>query len=261
MAKVNHYKVLNLKPSATTEEIKAAYKLLSKKLHPDVPGGSTAKFQQLTTSYAVLKDPLKKSLYDRELEEQRKAQSFSNIKMSTSNQYFTRPTYVYYQQNEKPTSVLKASLVIAFLPLAWVTARKTGLVEFLTNNLDNAETNVVTRFVQNSLPIELIFLSSFFLFLTFLVSWSLPPGKILLREVSKKAQLITFSIIAGFAITAELFYNPMFAAYLLFILTSLAVGTALYFAPRIKTLLANLLNKCVKVLKLKVSNLKSKLSR
>lgn len=62
------YAILNVRKSATTNEIKKAYRKLAKELHPDKnkedPNAST-KFQDLGAAYEVLSDPDKRKTYDR----------------------------------------------------------------------------------------------------------------------------------------------------------------------------------------------------
>ena len=51
------YEVLELKPGATDDEIKAAYRRLAKKYHPDLNGGSAeaeAKMKEVNEAYSVL---------------------------------------------------------------------------------------------------------------------------------------------------------------------------------------------------------------
>lgn len=58
------YKVLGLSRDATPDQIKHAYRLLSKRLHPDVSGGDRMKFEALKEAYEVLSDPEAKTRYD-----------------------------------------------------------------------------------------------------------------------------------------------------------------------------------------------------
>lgn len=65
---MTHYEILGIKKNSSTDEIKAAYKQLVKKYHPDVyPGDKTfaeKKTQEINAAYDVLSDPDKKREYD-----------------------------------------------------------------------------------------------------------------------------------------------------------------------------------------------------
>lgn len=67
MAKRDYYEVLVVSKSASTEEIKKAYRKLAMKFHPDKnPGDKAAenKFKEATEAYSVLADPEKRKQYD-----------------------------------------------------------------------------------------------------------------------------------------------------------------------------------------------------
>jgi len=66
------YKVLQVDPDAEPEVIEAAYRRLAKKYHPDIAGSSDggARMKEITAAYAVLRDPLQRAAYDRELLDQ-----------------------------------------------------------------------------------------------------------------------------------------------------------------------------------------------
>lgn len=57
------YKVLGLQKTASSNEIKAAYRKLATKMHPD-RGGDEEQFKKLVAAYEVLSDPKKKQVYD-----------------------------------------------------------------------------------------------------------------------------------------------------------------------------------------------------
>jgi len=62
------YKVLGVKPDATQEAIRAAYRKLAKKLHPDLnPGNKDAeeRFKEVAGAYDLLGDPEKRARFDR----------------------------------------------------------------------------------------------------------------------------------------------------------------------------------------------------
>lgn len=62
------YKILNVGKTATTNEIKKAYRKLAKELHPDKnkdDPNASEKFSDLSSAYEVLSDDDKRKLYDR----------------------------------------------------------------------------------------------------------------------------------------------------------------------------------------------------
>ena len=68
MAKRDYYEVLGVGKTASTQEIKSAYRKLAQKYHPDRnPGDKEAeeKFKEAAEAYAVLSDTEKRGRYDR----------------------------------------------------------------------------------------------------------------------------------------------------------------------------------------------------
>lgn len=67
----NHYRMLGVPPSASAEEIRAAYLARIKLCHPDAAGASNAtreeEAQELNRAYSVLRDPRRRTAYDAEL--------------------------------------------------------------------------------------------------------------------------------------------------------------------------------------------------
>ncbi|MCU1363801.1 MAG: restriction endonuclease [Acidimicrobiaceae bacterium] len=64
MADTNFYELLGLQPTATPEEIRAAYRALVVRVHPD-SGGNDALFRQVNRAYEVLIDSSRREAYDR----------------------------------------------------------------------------------------------------------------------------------------------------------------------------------------------------
>lgn len=65
--KPNHYVVLGIKPGATQDEIKSAYRAKVKALHPDHYPGGSGPFREVQEAYEVLGDPACRRAYDAEL--------------------------------------------------------------------------------------------------------------------------------------------------------------------------------------------------
>ena len=59
----DYYKTLGVPRTATTDEIKKAFRKLARKHHPDA-GGSEAKFKEINEAFEVLSDDKKRKLYD-----------------------------------------------------------------------------------------------------------------------------------------------------------------------------------------------------
>jgi len=80
---VDYYKILGVDRKATTKDIKAAYRKLARKHHPDLhPDDPNAKknFQQINEANEVLSDPEKRKKYDEYGKDWKHADEFENAK-------------------------------------------------------------------------------------------------------------------------------------------------------------------------------------
>ncbi|MDY6905466.1 MAG: DnaJ domain-containing protein [Thermodesulfobacteriota bacterium] len=67
MAK-SYYAILGISSGSTLDEIKSAYRHLSKKYHPDHYSGNRDTFLEIQEAYTVLSDDRKRNQYERQLE-------------------------------------------------------------------------------------------------------------------------------------------------------------------------------------------------
>lgn len=62
---INHFRILQVKTTVTPEELKKAYQARCLETHPD-KGGSPEAFQEVSTAYQVLRDPVTRRDWERD---------------------------------------------------------------------------------------------------------------------------------------------------------------------------------------------------
>lgn len=84
---IDYYKILEIQNTATEADIKAAYRKLARKYHPDLnPNDENAKkkFQQINEANEVLSDPEKRKKYDRYGKDWKHANEFEKANQQQS---------------------------------------------------------------------------------------------------------------------------------------------------------------------------------
>ena len=84
---IDYYKILEIQQSATETDIKAAYRKLARKYHPDLnPNDESAKkkFQQINEANEVLSDPEKRKKYDKYGKDWKHADEFEKANQQQS---------------------------------------------------------------------------------------------------------------------------------------------------------------------------------
>src|ERR1700752_5385962 len=112
MSLPDYYKILQVPPTATSAEIKTAYRRLAKLFHPDKNSGNPAaeeKFKQIKDAYENLINPLRRRKYDDRRNHSLKTNHAAEFhkKAARKNYNFTEEEAKrrkYYQQHYKTTS-------------------------------------------------------------------------------------------------------------------------------------------------------------
>lgn len=105
----NHYELLGVKPTASAQEIRRAYRELSKLYHPDTTELSSAiatqKFQALNEAYGTLSNPEQRLTYDQKIGYSRFYVSQSPRDVSDrKDQPFVESRYTYLDATDRPLS-------------------------------------------------------------------------------------------------------------------------------------------------------------
>lgn len=134
---IDYYDLLGLSPNASEDLIKKAYRIASKKVHPDV-GGSEADFILLKEAYEVLINPNKRKEYDVMYYQMESLKYKSFEKEETVQSSNEKKVYT----EKKETSVSWKKFISVLLSIYVVL----GILAKLTNNIDNST-------LENNTPI------------------------------------------------------------------------------------------------------------
>ena len=96
MPKRDFYDVLGVARSATSDQIRTAYRKLARKFHPDVnkAADAAAKFREATEAYEVLSNPRTRAEYDRELDGYASSQYYGSTTRTPPPPQWPRPNAV-----------------------------------------------------------------------------------------------------------------------------------------------------------------------
>ena len=119
----NYYEILQIKNFAEEEVIKASYKALCKKYHPDINKSVDPKIiEKINNAYDILKDSEKKKIYDAQLKKYLDLEATKKINESTnSNVYSQYKTNVNsfqesnYSSNKNEDKVSFIRILLAIL--------------------------------------------------------------------------------------------------------------------------------------------------
>lgn len=123
---IDYYHILGLEKSASTDDVKKAYRKLARRHHPDLnPTDKTAqkKFQEINEANEVLSDPVKRKKYDQYGKEWKHADAFEKENKARRNASQTDRNQSYNDSNEDYFSDFFASMFGS-------TERKTSQAKF-----------------------------------------------------------------------------------------------------------------------------------
>ena len=102
---MNYYDVLKVDKDASAQEIKASYKKLIKRYHPDLYPGNKTKAEAITRNlneaYDVLSDPDKRALYDLSIDEPiSETKTYDYTPPKQQHYYYQSTTYNTHNNNK-----------------------------------------------------------------------------------------------------------------------------------------------------------------
>jgi len=110
------YYILGLQPNCTLDEIKEAYRKLSKKLHPDLNQGDAYfenRFKDVNEAFETLRDPGKRARFDEQLSSDHRSRRPHQSRHRT--RYASPPDFTRYKRRGPGLGMTIALVVIALI--------------------------------------------------------------------------------------------------------------------------------------------------
>ncbi|MCD6048967.1 MAG: DnaJ family protein [Verrucomicrobia bacterium] len=104
----DHYAILGLDRKCTGEQVRAAYRILAKRFHPDVNNGSAesiARTQELNAAYEILNDPSEREAYDQAREIRRNTPKPSGRSAGTIERNIAKEVHLRIEDFLRGTSL------------------------------------------------------------------------------------------------------------------------------------------------------------
>ncbi|AGK53634.1 J domain-containing protein [Bacillus sp. 1NLA3E] len=145
---VNYYDVLGIRQSATSEEIKKAYRKRAKETHPDKKNGNDDLFKLVKESYEVLFDEESRRKYNLLLEEYIKTHCV--MKADSADQKFNIHTRQSNDRNQQSKGNLIRNLVIVLSSIAALCIITFGIYRYQSNVKESEELKKQISAIQKS---------------------------------------------------------------------------------------------------------------
>ncbi|MDF3079115.1 MAG: hypothetical protein K0S09_3004 [Sphingobacteriaceae bacterium] len=146
----NHYKTLGVPNYAPVEEIKTAYRKLSKKFHPDVNDGDKffeERFKEIQSAYEILNNPAKKARLDSFLRgEQADNQYQSSHKSQTDHTHTAKPNSEHKARTPKDILSLCSDIRKRVVKAGRSQINETGLYHSLSELLNDDTINFLLSY-------------------------------------------------------------------------------------------------------------------
>ncbi|MCC7209567.1 MAG: DnaJ domain-containing protein, partial [Anaerolineae bacterium] len=126
------YATLGVPPDASVEDIRQAYRIAARRLHPDVNSspGAANQFRDITAAYEVLNDPVARQKYDMKRAQAGAGKRYFSVRLTPSRRVLTvmpEPQVVYVLVEIVPNSTIDARQTNTPLNLTLLVDRSTSM--------------------------------------------------------------------------------------------------------------------------------------